>query len=193
VFDPITEARALFEYTKEQRRDIHAHPELGFQEVRTAGVVARELAEMGIEATTGIAETGVVALIESGKPGPVVLCRVDMDALPIEEQTGLPFASQTPGKMHACGHDGHTAMGLTVARILNEHRDQFSGSVKMVFQPAEEGEGGAERMVAEGVLSDPHPDYCLAIHVWNDIPVGTIGVTSGPCMAAGPGSRWISS
>ncbi len=181
--DFYAEAKKQFAYTQAMRRDFHQHPELGFQEVRTAGIVARELNELGLEVSAGVAETGVVAMLGGARPGPVVLVRFDMDALPIEEETGAEYASQTAGVMHACGHDGHTAIGLTVARLLNAHRDQLAGSVKFVFQPAEEGLGGAERMVAEGVLANPKPDVSLALHLWNAKPLGWIGVTSGPAMA----------
>src|SRR4030042_1155129 len=122
--------------------------------------------------------------MEGARPGPVVLVRFDMDALPIHEETGVQYASQNTGVMHACGHDGHTAVGLTVARLLQAHQQNLAGTVKLVFQPAEEGMGGAERMVAEGVLKDPRPDITLALHLWNERPVGWIGVTSGPTMAA---------
>ena len=180
----LEEAQELFEYTRELRRDFHRHPELGFQEVRTASIVARELTELGLEVSSGIAETGVVALIEGAQPGRVVLLRFDMDALPIKEETGAEYASQNVGVMHACGHDGHTAVGLTIARLLHAHRQDLKGTVKLVFQPAEEGLGGAPRMVAEGVLENPRPDVTLAMHVWNEKPVGWIGVTPGPAMAA---------
>jgi amidohydrolase len=182
--DFLSTAQDLFEYTRALRRDFHSHPELGFQEVRTAGIVARELNTLGLEVTTGIAKTGVVALLEGGKPGPVILLRFDMDALPITEETGAEYASQTPGVMHACGHDGHTAIGLTVARMLYEHRQALAGTVKFVFQPAEEGLGGAEGMVAEGVLNNPRPDVSLALHLWNEKPLGWLGIGSGPVMAA---------
>ena len=182
--DYLQEAQSLFEYTRRLRRDFHMHPELGYQEVRTAGIVARELSELGMEVTTGIAKTGVVGMLEGGKPGPVVLLRFDMDALPITEQTGAEYASQNPGVMHACGHDGHTAVGLTVARLLYAHAAEFAGTVKFVFQPAEEGLRGAELMVKEGVLENPRPDFSLAMHVWNDEPFGWLGVASGPVMAA---------
>ena len=180
----LSEAQTLFSYTQTLRRDFHKHPEIGFQEVRTAGIVARELRELGLEVSTGIAETGVVAMLEGSNPGPVALLRFDMDALPIHEETGAPYASQTPGVMHACGHDGHTAIGLTVARLLHAHRDELAGTVKLVFQPAEEGLGGAKRMVDEGVLADPHPDMSFALHLWNDKPFGWLGITPGPAMAA---------
>jgi len=172
------------DYTQALRRDFHMHPELGLQEYRTAGIVARELNALDLEVTTGIAETGVVAMLDTGRPGPTALLRFDMDALPILEETGAEYASLTPGVMHACGHDGHTAIGLTVARLLHEDIDRLSGRVKFVFQPAEEGLGGAERMVAEGVLGDPQPDFCLTMHLWNDKPLGWLGITPGPVMAA---------
>lgn len=182
--DFLSEAQAIFDYTRDLRRDFHRHPELGFQEVRTAGIVARELGTLGLEVVSGLAETGVVALIEGERPGPVVLLRFDMDALPIEEETGAEYASQTPGVMHACGHDGHTAIGLTVAKLLHAHQAELAGSVKLVFQPAEEGLGGARRMVDEGVLTNPRPDYALALHLWNEKPVGWIVAAAGPTMAA---------
>lgn len=184
MVDFLSEAQALFEYTQALRRDFHRHPELGFHEVRTAGIVARELNKLGLEVTPGIAETGVVATIEGNRPGAVLLLRFDMDALPIQEQTGAPYASQNPGVMHACGHDGHTAVGLTVARILNNHRQKLSGTIKLVFQPAEEGEGGAQRMLTEGILENPHADAALALHLWNEKPFGWLGITAGPTMAA---------
>ena len=178
------EAQELFPYTRDLRRDFHRHPELGFQEVRTAGIVARELTEMGLEVSTGIGKTGVVATLEGARSGPVLLVRFDMDALPIQEETGVEYASQTPGVMHACGHDGHTAIGLTVAKILDAHKDDLGGTVKLVFQPAEEGLGGAEAMVADGVLQQPKPEQCLSLHLWNDKPSGWIGITPGPVMSA---------
>jgi amidohydrolase len=179
------QAKALFDYSQGLRRDLHRHPELGFHEVRTAGVVARELGQLGLEMTTGVAETGVVALLEGKHPGPTVLLRFDMDALPVQEETGNEFASQTAGVMHACGHDGHVAVGLTAARMLNDRREQLHGQVKFVFQPAEEGQGGAERMIAAGVLDHPRPERVLALHIWNELPVGTIAIVPGPLMAGG--------
>lgn len=179
----LSEAQALFEYTQSMRRDFHAHPELGFHEVRTAGIVAKELTALGLEVHTGVGGTGVVALLEGAKSGPVVLVRADMDALPIREETGAPYASQNPGVMHACGHDGHTAVLLTVAKMLNAHRNQLSGTVKFMFQPAEEGMGGAEKMIEDGVLENPKVDVALALHVWNEKPVGWVGIAGGPVMA----------
>jgi amidohydrolase len=177
------DAQELFPYTRSLRRDFHMHPEMGFHEVRTAGIVARELSQLGLEVTTGIAETGVVAMMEGAHPGPVALLRFDMDALPILEETGAEYASLNPGVMHACGHDAHTAVGLTVARLLNERRSEMHGAVKFVFQPAEEGQGGAARMVAEGIMQNPKVDYTLGMHVWNEKPAGWIGVSPGPLMA----------
>ncbi len=182
--DFLSAAEELFTYTRTLRRDFHAHPELGFQEVRTAGIVARELRSLGLEVSTGVAETGVVALLEGAQPGPVVLVRFDMDALPVTEETGAPYASQTEGLMHACGHDGHTAIGLTVARLLHARRADLHGTVKFVFQPAEEGLGGAARMVQEGVLEHPRPQHTLALHLWNAAPLGWLSITPGPFMAA---------
>jgi amidohydrolase len=183
MIDYLAEAEELFPYAQELRRDFHMHPELGFEEVRTSGIVAKELKKLGIKVTTGVAETGVIGIIEGQEEGKVVLLRFDMDALPMTEETGARYASQTSGVMHACGHDGHTAIGLSVARLLHKHKDQIKGTIKLVFQPAEEGLGGAARMVAEGVLENPRPDYSLGLHVWNDNPIGQIFVTSGPAMA----------
>ncbi len=182
--DYIAKAGSLFEYTQALRRDFHRHPELGFQEIRTAGIVAGELNQLGLEVRSGVAETGVIGLIEGDGPGPTLLIRFDMDALPVEEQTGAPYASKNRGVMHACGHDAHTAIGLTVARLLQASRKEWKGTVKLVFQPAEEGLGGAQRMVDEGVLENPRPDMSLALHVWNDLPFGRVGVARGPTMAA---------
>ena len=137
-----------------------------------------------MEVRTGIAETGVVAVLNGEGSGAVVLARFDMDALPITEETGASYASVNNGLMHACGNDGHVAIGITVARMLSNHHDKLNGSVKFVFQPAEEGLGGAKRMVDEGVLDDPKPDICLALHLWNEKPVGWLGITPGPVMAA---------
>ena len=182
--DFYTEALKLFPFSQAIRRDLHTHPELGFQEVRTSGIIARELREIGLEVTTGLAKTGVVAMIEGDKPGPVIMLRFDIDALPISEQTGAAYASQNPGLMHACGHDGHVAIGLTVARLLNAHRDEIPGTIKLLFQPAEEGMGGAEGVIREGALENPAPLRCLGLHIWNEQPVGWLGVAAGPVMAS---------
>jgi len=135
--------------------------------------------------STGIAETGVVGVLRGAAESPVLLLRFDMDALPIQEETGAVYASEIPGKMHACGHDSHTAVGLSVAKLLAERREDLQGTIKFVFQPAEEGGGGAIRMVEEGILENPKPDYAMAMHVWNDKPVGWYGLNPGPSMAGG--------
>jgi len=183
MIDYLLKARDLFDYSKRLRRDFHQHPELGFQELRTASIVERELLEMGIEVTTGIAKTGVMGKLKGGRPGKTILLRFDMDALPIIELNQTNYTSQNPGVMHACGHDGHTSIGLTVARILSEQRNEICGTIKFIFQPAEEGLGGAVGMISEGVLGDPKPDYCLAMHLWNEKPVGWVSVVPGPLMA----------
>ncbi|MEW6718003.1 MAG: amidohydrolase [Chloroflexota bacterium] len=180
----LTSAKELFTYTRDLRRDIHQNPEIGFKEYRTAGIVARELEKLSLPVKTGVAKTGVIAVLEGAQPGRTVLLRFDMDALPIAEETGAPYASQNQGVMHACGHDGHIAIGLAVARLLHARRENLRGKFKFVFQPAEEGLGGAEAMVAEGVLEEPRPDVSLALHLWNIKPVGWIGVTAGPAMSA---------
>ena len=167
------------------RRDLHRHPELGFEERRTAGVVADRLRAAGWEVREGVAVTGVVATLhgEAG-PGPTLLLRADMDALPIQEEAGHDFASTIPGRMHACGHDAHVAIGLAVAERLARRRGDWRGTIRYVFQPAEEGGGGALRMIEEGVLEGV--DAALGLHVWMELEAGTIGVVPGPMMA---GSR----
>lgn len=181
-------AEELFPYTQAMRRDFHAHPELGFREVRTGGIVAKELEMLGIEVTKGVGKTGVVGYLEGSKQGPTILLRFDMDALPITEETGAEYASINPGVMHACGHDGHTAIGLTVAKMLHARRDELAGSIKFCFQPSEEGTngeevGGALMMMRDGVLESPKVEKTLSLHVWNDKPVGWISVAKGPVMA----------
>jgi amidohydrolase len=166
-----------------RRRDFHRHPETAFGEVRTAGIVASELQQLGLEVTTGVGKTGVVGILEGNSDGPTVLVRCDMDALPIEEANKTDYISETGGKMHACGHDGHTAIGLTVAKMLSEHRDAIKGRVKFVFQPAEETAQGAKAMIADGVLINPAPQVSLGLHLWNDLPVGEVSITDGSAMA----------
>lgn len=188
MIDFLKEAKELFLYTQSLRRDFHMYPELGFREIRTGGIVADELEALGIEVTKGIGKTGVVGVLEGSKPGPTLLLRFDMDALPIMEETGAEYASQTPGVMHACGHDGHTAIGLTVAKILHAHRAQLAGTIKFCFQPSEEGTngeeiGGAEMMMRAGLLENPKVDMALALHIWNEEPLGWLGIAGGPTMA----------
>jgi amidohydrolase len=184
----LEQAKDLFPYTQSLRRDFHMHPELGFHEIRTGGIVAKELEALGIEVTKGVGKTGVVGMLEGSKPGPTLLLRFDMDALPINEETGAEYASQTPNTMHACGHDGHTAIGLTVAKILNQHKNDLAGNIKFCFQPSEEGSngeeiGGAEMMMRDGVLDLPKVDMSLSLHLWNEKPLGWVGVAKGPVMA----------
>jgi amidohydrolase len=179
----LEEALAIKDETIALRRDFHRHPELGFEETRTAGIVARYLKDLGLSVTTGVAETGVIGLLQGQSTGPNLLLRFDMDALPIQEETGAEYASGIPGVMHACGHDSHVAVGLSVAKLLAAHREELPGTVKFVFQPAEEGGGGAERMVEAGVLEDPKPDYAMGMHVWNEKPVGWYALNPGPMMA----------
>ena len=179
------------------RRDFHQHPELSNREQRTAGVVAEELRRMGLEPKTGIAHHGVTAIIRGGRPGPKIALRADMDALPVAERSGLPFAStataqyrgETVGVMHACGHDAHTGILLGVARALVAMGDTLPGEVMLVFQPAEEGpppgeDGGAQMMLAEGIFDDFKPEAVFGLHVFSTVQAGQIGVRGGPLMAA---------
>ena len=179
------------------RRDIHQHPELGNREVRTAALVARELRGFGIEVRDGLAVTGVVGVLRGSRPGPIVALRADMDALPVTEPAGLPFASivrtryrdTETGVMHACGHDAHVAILLATAKLLAERREHLHGTLLFVFQPAEEGPpegetGGAARMLAEGAFDGLAPAAMFGLHVASNLHVGQIGVRSGPAMAA---------
>ena len=170
------------------RRDFHMHPELGLEEFRTSGIVVERLRAIGFDdIRTGIAVTGVKAVLRGGRPGKTLLLRADMDALPIEEENEVGYRSQTAGTMHACGHDGHTAMLLAAARVLHRHREEIPGTIVFCFQPAEEGRGGAEKMVAEGVLENPAVDAALGLHLMQDFPLGTIQAYPGPAMAAADG------
>ncbi|MCA3555512.1 M20 aminoacylase family protein [Aestuariivirga sp.] len=164
------------------RHDLHAHPEMLFQEERTARIVADECRRLGFDVTTGIARTGVVASLTNGASGRVIGIRADMDALPIQEQTNLPYASKYPGKMHACGHDGHTTMLLGLARYLSEHR-HFDGTVRLIFQPSEEDEGGAFRMIEDGLFTRFPCDRIFALHNLPGEPEGQIMVRPGPITA----------
>ena len=177
------------------RRDLHAHPELGNRETRTAKLVADHLRSLKLEVRTGIAHTGVVGVLRGGKPGPVIAIRADMDALPVTEETDVPFKSlvkteyrgQQVGVMHACGHDGHVAVLMGVAQVLAGMRAQLPGTVVFVFQPAEEGspdgeEGGARLMLKENAL-EPRPEAMFGMHLWATLGVGEIGYRAGPTMA----------
>jgi len=191
------EIDALLPQVTTWRRDFHQHPELGAQEVRTAGIVAEHLRGLGMEVRTGIAVTGVAGVLKGGRPGPRIALRADMDALPVTEETGLPFAStvrtsyrgQPVGVMHACGHDAHTAILMGVAQLLAARRAELAGEVVFVFQPAEEGPPepgmpfGARLMLDEGLFTDGKPDAVYGLHVWAALPVGKVGFRSGPTMA----------
>ncbi len=178
------EAESLFDEMVARRRDLHQHPELGFEEIRTSGIVAEQLNQLGFEVQRGIGQTGVVGLLEGPQDGPTVMLRFDMDGLPIIEESGEPYASKNAGVMHACGHDGHTSMGLALAKIMAQYREQMHGRIKFVFQPAEEGLGGAFAMIADGVLENPRPDVTFAMHIWTPEEVGNVRVVEGPCMAS---------
>lgn len=196
--DTAAAAQAVQKDVVAWRRDIHQHPELGNNEVRTAKLVADQLRKLGLQVKTGIAHTGVVAVLKGGKPGPRIALRADMDALPVTEQTGLPFASkvrttyrgQDVGVMHACGHDAHVAILLGVATALAAQKATLPGEVMFVFQPSEEGPPnagetfGAKLMLDDGVFRDFKPDAVFGLHVWAGLPVGQVGVRSGPMLAA---------
>lgn len=181
------EIKDLTDEMVKTRRDLHQHPELGFEETRTAGIIAERLEAYGYEVKTGVAKTGVVGLLEgtgSAGSGKTLLIRADMDALPLPEERETVYRSRVEKAMHACGHDGHVAMALGAARALATMRDQLSGNIKFCFQPAEEGPGGAEPMIAEGVLRDPKVDAAIGLHIWNELEVGKMGIGVGPMMAA---------
>jgi amidohydrolase len=182
--DYLAEAQALNERLITWRRDFHKHPELAFKETRSAAIIAQHLEQCGYQVRTGVAQTGLIGLLQGKDGGPTVAFRFDMDALPVAEETGAQYASQEAGRMHACGHDGHMAMGMALAELLAAHRDDIKGAVKLLFQPAEEGGNGAEAMVEDGALESPRPDIFLASHLWIQKPVGTVDVTAGPVMAA---------
>lgn len=173
------------------RRDIHEHPELSNEEVRTGKLVAKHLKSLGLEVETGIANTGVVGILRGGKPGKVVALRADMDGLPVEEKVDVPFASKARGKyrgndvgiMHACGHDMHVAILMGAAEVLSGMKDEISGTIKFIFQPAEEGPGGADTMVEAGVLKNPDVDAIFGLHVTQGWSVGEMGVRAGGAMA----------
>ncbi|MDZ4875064.1 MAG: N-acetylcysteine deacetylase [Chroococcidiopsis cubana SAG 39.79] len=182
--------QALQAQLVEWRRRLHQRPELGFKELITSEFITQKLQEWGIEHQTGIAKTGIVTTIKGKKSlgthscAPVLAIRADMDALPIQEQNDVPYKSQHDGVMHACGHDGHTAIALGTAYYLSQHQEDFAGTVKIIFQPAEEGPGGAKPMIEAGVLKNPDVDAIIGLHLWNNLPLGTVGVRSGALMAA---------
>lgn len=164
------------------RRDLHRHPELGYKEFRTAQIAEDTLRDIGCEQIRRYTGTGVAGVLKGGKPGPVLMLRADMDALPVTEETGLAYGSETPGVMHACGHDAHAAIVLTAARILSSMKDRLAGSIKFVFEPNEE-EVGALAMIEEGVMDDPTVDAAAGLHVWAGLPTGVIAANTGACWA----------
>ncbi len=170
------------------RRYFHARPELSFEEHETAATIAEHLRRAGLEVREGVGGTGVVGLLRGTAAadgrGRTLLVRADIDALPVTEETGLPFASRTPGRMHACGHDGHIAIALTLADLLAARQEDFSGTVKFAFQPAEERIDGADRMIADGVMRDPDVDAVIGLHLWSPIPVGDVSVAPGPVFSS---------
>jgi len=184
--DLLERARAMKDHLTGLRRGIHQNPELGFQEFATTDLVRRELERLGVEIAPLELKTGLVGILRGrmGGTGPVTALRADMDALPVTENTGLSYASRNPGVMHACGHDGNTVMLLGAAGLLSENRDRFSGTVKFLFQPAEETFGGAEALIDAGALQDPAVDRIVGVHGWPDIDLGKVGVQPGPHMAS---------
>ncbi len=175
---------ALLAETIELRRDLHAHPELAFEEHRTAGIIAERLRTLGLEVHTGIGGTGVVGLLTGGRPGPTIMLRADMDALPMPEENDVPYVSQNAGVTHACGHDAHVAMLLGAARVLRERAAELQGRIAFVFQPAEEGGGGAKAMLEDGLIARFAIERAYGLHVVTMLPSGQLGLRSGPLMAS---------
>jgi amidohydrolase len=174
------QAQTLRPHLTSLRRDFHQHPELSFQEVRTAAEVTDLLTELGLEVQTGVGGTGVVGLLRGGKPGRTLAIRADMDALPMQEQTEASYRSLNPGVMHACGHDAHMAIVLGAATLLKSMREELAGNIKFIFQPGEETPpGGAPGMIEEGVLEEPHVDAVLGLHMYIEVPVGKIALRIG--------------
>ena len=182
----LAQAKTLLDETIQLRRKIHRQPELGLQLPKTQAAVLEAISGLPLEVTTGKSTTSVVAVLKGAKPGPTILLRGDMDALPMPEDTGLPFASEVPGRMHACGHDSHVAMLVGAARVLSHHRDAMAGNVLFMFQPGEEGYHGAKYMIDEGLLDGPYaPTGAFAIHITERGETGGISVRPGPAMASG--------
>ncbi len=177
----IKRAKELEPYIIERRIDFHMYPELKYEEKRTSSIVSKELEELGYEVIK-TAKTGVIGILRGKEEGKTVALRADMDALPVQEENDVPYKSRVPGKMHACGHDAHTAMLLGAAKILAEIKDKLNGTVKLIFQPGEEGGLGAKKIVEEGHLDDV--DAIFGIHVWAELPSGTIGIKEGPLLAS---------
>ena len=177
-------AQALADETVATRRDFHRHPEIAFEETRTAGIIADKLKALDLDVKTEVGKTGVVAVLETGKPGKTVLVRADIDALPVHEECETEYRSTLDGKMHACGHDGHASILLSVAKILSERRDELAGKLVFVFQPAEEIVRGAQAMLDDGALDGLEPDHSIGLHLSSAHSAGTVAVRTGPAMAA---------
>ena len=177
-------SRPLLDEVIATRRDLHAHPELGFEEIRTAGIVAGRLRELGYDVHEGIGVTGVVGVMRGVRPGKTIMLRADMDALPLTEESAHPYASQVPGAMHACGHDGHVAILLGAARAVAERSSELAGRLVLCFQPAEEGKGGAKAMVEEGMLDRFGVERAFGLHLFSQLPTGVLGFREGPFYAS---------
>jgi len=182
--DVLKKAEAIKDELISIRRDIHAHPEIGRHEKRTPELIANKLRELGLEVRTNVADTGVIGTLKGKYPGKTILLRADMDCLAITELNDVEYKSQNPGLMHGCGHDSHTTWLLGAAMILSQYKDELHGNVKFLFQPDEEGDGGADRMIKDGALEDPHVDAAIGAHVWPSIEAGKIGVRYGSMMAS---------
>lgn len=180
----LNKAKGIQDWVIEHRRDFHKHPELSYKEFRTTKVIKEELEKMGIE-TKSIGETGIVGIIKGKEEGKVLGLRADIDALPVKEDTGLPFTSENEGVMHACGHDTHAAMLLGAAKLLSGMKNEFKGTVKLIFQPAEEAGSGAKTIIKEGVLKEPEVDAIIGMHIFSDFPCGKVVIQEGPFMASG--------
>jgi amidohydrolase len=182
------EIRSLQPQLVEWRRTLHQYPELGFQEHITVEFIHQKLTQWGIPHQMGVAQTGIIAMVTGTKPAnqreKTLAIRADMDGLPIQEENQVVYRSQHDGRMHACGHDGHTTIALGTAYFLSRHPELFAGTVKFIFQPAEEGPGGAKPMIEAGVLKNPDVDAIIGLHLWNNLPLGTVGIREGALMAA---------
>ena len=187
----LEEAKSIENDIVRTRREIHSNPELSYKEFQTSKMVAEKLRDLGIEAKTKVGGNGVVGLLKGAREGKVVALRADMDALPVKEEVDLPFKSRNEGVMHACGHDTHVAMLLGAAKLLAKHRNDLNGSVKFLFQPAEEhgGRGGAKPMIEDGAMENPKADYVFGLHIEADYPAGEFALRAGPTMAAPDGFK----
>jgi amidohydrolase len=181
--DILNRAKDIKEWLVDLRRDFHRHPEQSLKEYRTSKIIAKNLTDMGIK-VEHIGETGILGILEGSSKGKVIALRADMDALSVTEKTGLPFSSENIGYMHACGHDFHVSMLLGAAKLLSERKDELKGTVKFLFQPAEEIAEGARQLIQGGVLKNPDVDYIFGMHIWSDVPVNKIALQEGPIMAS---------